>query len=291
MTARVAVITRTKNRVLLLKRALKSVAQQTFRDYVHVIVNDGGDAAAVEACIDAAQPDRSRIQVIHHPESRGMGGASNSGVQSSQSELVVLLDDDDTWEAEFLALMTQALDRRRASTIGGVACQTRVVRERVDGDVVSPLGSSVFNAELNELLFFQLAVKNRFSVNAFLYERRCLKEVGQYRADLPVLDDWDFNLRFMQHYDIDVLPLVLANWHQRVGPGLSQSISAGNRDHALFTNLLRNRWLREDIAAGRTGLGTLVGMATAFEIARHDLQERTRVLGFVNKIVARFRPW
>ena len=284
-------ITRTKNRVLLLKRALNSVAKQTFQDFVHVIVNDGGDAAAVEACIATALPDRSRVQVIHHPESRGMGGASNSGVQSSQSDLVVLLDDDDTWEADFLERMTQALDGRRATSIGGVACQTCVVRERVDGDVVTPLGSAVFNADLSELLLFQLAVKNRFSVNAFLYERRCLKEVGYYRPDLPVLDDWDFNLRFMQHYDIDVVPLVLANWHQRGGSVLSQSVSAGNRDHALFTNLLRNRWLREDIAAGRMGLGTLVGMATAFELARHDLQERTRVLGVFNRLVRRFRPW
>jgi glycosyltransferase involved in cell wall biosynthesis len=291
MTARVAVITRTKNRVLLLKRTLKCVGQQTFQDYVHVIVNDGGEVAAVEACIDAALPDRSRIKVIHHPESRGMGGASNSGVRSSQSDLVVLLDDDDTWEADYLGRMTQAFDARRAPSVGGVVCQTRIVHERVDGDTVATLGDEVFNPELKELLLFQLAVKNRFNPNAFLYQRRCLDSVGYYNTDLPVLDDWDFNLRFMLKYDIEVLPVVLANWHWRSGPGMPQSISVGNKDHELFTNMLRNRWLREDVAAGRMGLGALVGMATAFELARHDLYARTRVLGAFNRLLARLRPW
>ena len=291
MTARVAVITRTKNRELLLKRALKSVAHQTFQDYVHVIVNDGGDAVAVEACVASTLPDRSRVQLIHHPESRGMGGASNSGVQSSQSDLVVLLDDDDTWEADYLMRMTQAFDARRSPSVGGVVCLTRIVHERVDGDIVNTIGSKLFNPELKELLLFQLAVKNRFNPNAFLYERRCLESVGYYKTDLPVLDDWDFNLRFMLNYDIEVLQAVLANWHWRSGPGMPQSISAGNRDHELFTNMLRNRWLREDVAAGRMGLGALVGMATAFEIARHDLYERTRALGVLNRLMAKLKPW
>lgn len=291
MTARVAVITRTKNRALLLKRALNSVAQQTFQDYVHVIVNDGGDAAAVENCISSTLSDRSRVEVVHHPKSFGLAAACNSGVESSQSDLLVLLDDDDSWETDFLARMTQSLDARRSPSVCGVVCQTRIVHERIEGEAVITVGSELFNPELKELLLFQLAVKNRFTVNAFMYRRQCLDRVGLYNADLAALEDWDFNLRFMLSYDIEVLPVVLANWHWRSGLGMPQSISPGNRDHELFTNMLRNRWLREDLAGGRMGLGTLVGIATAFEDARHDLQSRTRVLGVFNRLLARFRPW
>lgn len=38
---RVGIITRTKNRPLLLRRAIQSVANQTYKNYVHIIVNDG----------------------------------------------------------------------------------------------------------------------------------------------------------------------------------------------------------------------------------------------------------
>ena len=40
--AKVAIITRTKDRPLLLERAIQSVESQTYSDYVHVILNDGG---------------------------------------------------------------------------------------------------------------------------------------------------------------------------------------------------------------------------------------------------------
>jgi len=39
--ARVAVVTRTKNRAILLERAIHSVLKQKFHDWTHVIVNDG----------------------------------------------------------------------------------------------------------------------------------------------------------------------------------------------------------------------------------------------------------
>jgi len=45
---KVAVITRTKDRVLLLERALQSVHNQSMSDFVHVIINDGGDPGPVE---------------------------------------------------------------------------------------------------------------------------------------------------------------------------------------------------------------------------------------------------
>ena len=39
---KVAIITRTKDRSKFLERAVQSVLQQTMKDYVHVILNDGG---------------------------------------------------------------------------------------------------------------------------------------------------------------------------------------------------------------------------------------------------------
>jgi len=35
---------------------------------------------------------------------------------------------------------------------------------------------------------------------AFLYERAAGEAVGHYRIDLPVLGDWDFNLRFAERF-------------------------------------------------------------------------------------------
>ncbi len=51
-TSSVTVITRTKNRTLLLERAIKSVLAQTREDWTHVIVNDGGDFRKPGVCLE-----------------------------------------------------------------------------------------------------------------------------------------------------------------------------------------------------------------------------------------------
>ena len=71
--AKVAIVTRTKNRPIFLKRAIESVLSQTLEDWLHVIVNDGGDPATVDflvRCEDNAY--NRRVLVIHHMESQGM---------------------------------------------------------------------------------------------------------------------------------------------------------------------------------------------------------------------------
>lgn len=44
----VAVITRTQNRPLMLRRALATLSEQTFSDYRVWVINDGGDKECVE---------------------------------------------------------------------------------------------------------------------------------------------------------------------------------------------------------------------------------------------------
>ena len=64
--ARVAVITRCKDRPVFLRRAIGSVLTQTFDDWVHVIVNDGGDPAVVDTLV-AFHDDLydGRVKVVH----------------------------------------------------------------------------------------------------------------------------------------------------------------------------------------------------------------------------------
>ena len=51
---KIAIITRTKNRPLLLRRAINSVLKQTLKDWIMVIVNDGGSKEEVETTLDLA---------------------------------------------------------------------------------------------------------------------------------------------------------------------------------------------------------------------------------------------
>ena len=101
-TPEVAVVTRTKDRPLLLPRARRSVSNQTLRDFVWVIVNDGGEPKHVDHEAELARADGVSTEVVHISSSRGMEAASNAGVEKTSSKYVTIHDDDETWEAEFL---------------------------------------------------------------------------------------------------------------------------------------------------------------------------------------------
>ena len=270
---KVSVVTRTKNRPLLLRRAIRSVDEQRFGDWEHLVIDDGGDPAPVDS-LCAGEPRR---RVVHNPRSLGMEAASNVGLRQARGEYVVIHDDDDSWHPEFLDATVAFLDQAPA-TVGGVITRTVRVRERIEGDQVILIDESLINDWLDRITLFRLAADNPYQPIAFLYRRRVLDEIGFYREDLPVAGDWDFNLRFCSRYEVGVIRRPLARYHLRVQ-------SDGVSSNSVFGGLLpqwearlRNELLRADLRSGQMGLGFLVNVAPVIDrlFAPKPLMERVR---------------
>ncbi|HZS40774.1 MAG TPA: glycosyltransferase [Polyangia bacterium] len=268
---KVSIITRTKNRVLLLKRALQSVDEQTFGDWEHVIVNDGGEPAPVDEVV-AARGDsrRARTRVIHNPRSLGMEAASNVGLRQAGGDYVVIHDDDDTWAPEFLAQTTAYLDSvAHEPSSAGVITHSVRVQERIANEVIVPLDVAPVNDWMENVTLFRLAANNPFPPISFLYRRSVLADIGYYREDLPVCGDWEFNLRFLSRYEIGVVPKPLARYHQRVssaeGAYTNSVIGSGGLTIRRYEARVRNELLRKDLSEGKVGLGFLVNVSKSLE--------------------------
>jgi glycosyltransferase involved in cell wall biosynthesis len=94
----VDIVTRTKDRPILVKRSIESVLNQSHQNWFHVIINDGGDIETLEMIISKyADIYRDRLKLIHNPSSVGAGPALNVGMKASNSEYIVTHDDDDSW--------------------------------------------------------------------------------------------------------------------------------------------------------------------------------------------------
>ncbi len=309
----VAVITRTKDRPLLLDRAVRSVMQQTLGDLHMVIVNDGGDASVVDAV--AARHHalaRGRLSVVHHADSRGMEAASNAGILASDSRYLAILDDDDSWHPRFLETTVDAM--ARSGRMGAVTA-TKLFVERVDDDGIRLLHSVPFTSDTHLLRaraekgehgissatapdadrvseiagrrppptsLFRLLEANQFTSNAFVYERAALDVVGLYDESLPVLGDWDFNLRFLRHFDVDFIDAPLAYYHHRE-PGstaMGNTVTDQDGSHERVRQQLLNRYLRADLDGHGLGLGYLANLlhrdrdrAAFLRAAYDDLQD------------------
>ncbi len=266
MPAKVAIVTRTKNRPLLLQRCLLSVLNQTYGDWLHVIINDGGEALAVEGAVARlADRYRGRVKILHNETSLGMEAASNIALKATESEYVTIHDDDDSWQPLFLEECVAYLEAEGPdSAEQGVVVQTVRVLEEMDawGNVIEH-GRHNFT-HFESVGLFQMASRNMFPPIALLYRRRVHETIGYFDATLNVLGDYDFNLRFLSRYEMGTINKRLANYHWRQqagGNSYGNTVVDSVAAHRKTLAKLQNRYLREDMAKGRMGLGLMVNVA------------------------------
>lgn len=261
-SARVAIVTRTRNRPLVLARALASVGRQSFRDWHQYIVNDGGDLATVERLVrtvPSADPDR--ITIVHCATAVGRPAALNRGIDASQSTYIAVHDDDDSWHPDFLARAIDALHAARDWNPRGIVTHCDRVRERIAGDQLVEIGREPFNDYMHAVEIFRLAVSNSFPPIAFLYERAAMEAIGKYDERLSVLEDWDFHLRFALQHEIELLPEVLAYYHHRLeepADGAYGNVVSNSEENTRLRARLINRYLRDDYASGKLSRAQLL---------------------------------
>lgn len=237
---------RTKDRPLFLGRAAKSVAEQTMEDFLLVVVNDGGKPDSIEQLLKKHHKLAGKVKVIQNPKSVGMEAASNLGIKNSESKYIAMLDDDDTWHKDFLKETTEFLEKN--TVFKGVITIAEMVDEELKNNEIHTLGKKKFTPPTNTITLFAMSGNNQFTNNSFVYARDALGSTGLYDELLPVLGDWDFNLRFMKKYDIGFINKSLAYYHRRVGGKKSNSNTPEDL-HLSYTAMLLNRSLRTESAS------------------------------------------
>lgn len=87
-------------------QAVESVLNQTFSDFELIIVDDQSPDNSIQLC---KKYQDSRIRIIHQ-ENLGLSGARNTGIHHAKGKYIALLDADDYWAPEKLALHVAHLE-------------------------------------------------------------------------------------------------------------------------------------------------------------------------------------
>jgi len=288
----VSIVMRTKDRPLLLNRAVTCLAKQTFKDFQLNIVNDGGSQKPLEAAIEKFRPKfELPILIVNNKNSLGMEVGSNQGIRKSDSKYITMLDDDDTWHPDFLKKTVGYLEN---NDIKGVVTASEIIWEKIEGEKIKEIDRKLFAGDMSAINYFKLAGSNQFPNNSFVYARDALKRVGQYDEGASVLGDWDFNVRFMNKYDIGYIDEPLAYYHRRP----EQRDSSGNSifvmadHHKSYKIKLLNKYFREDLEKRQLGIGFVSNVSDGLyknqqlleEIERKIVSTKERVTELHNKI-------
>lgn len=105
----VKVFVPTYRRHQLLPRALRSLREQTFRDWCCEVHNDAPDDEFPRQLV--AQLNDPRIKLVNHAKRLGGAGTMNAFYEPVEKPFVSILEDDNWWEPDFLSEMILAAER------------------------------------------------------------------------------------------------------------------------------------------------------------------------------------
>ena len=108
------------NKAPFVRKALESIASQTYRDFELIIIDDGSTDNSAAICDEFFQTfnhslahsinvNRSFVHSFIRQTNSGVAAARNRGVAESHGEFVCFLDADDWWEPTFLEEMERLI--------------------------------------------------------------------------------------------------------------------------------------------------------------------------------------
>lgn len=276
---KVAIITRTKNRPQFLERAIQSVASQNYQDYVHVIVNDGGDSEQVERIVERSGR-KEYIELFHRKVSSGAPDTIfNESIDRVDSEYVAIHDDDDTWHSEFLKQTVEALD----AGAKGVVVKTDKVIEEVTKESIRKLKTLPYMADMFAVSLYRQCIDNQLTPISFVYRRDVYNEIGKYDQSLPVVGDWEFGIRFLLKYDVQYIDpgFALAHYHHRK---VKTDNSFAHHNHRKYVTQVATTYLRKELSENTLGVGYIMSTLKYDQDVRHSLIKRLIPKSIINRI-------
>ena len=205
-TPLVSVIIPTYNRAHMIARCLESALAQTFKDYEIIVVDDGSTDTTRDFLLKAYG---KRIRYLTHPTNEGLSAARNTGIEHAQGTYIAVLDDDDVWLPDKLALQVELMQANPDVVLAycgtlKVDCQGELLEE------VKP--------EMRGQIFAEMLNRNclKGPASVAIFAREVLGASGVFDTSLSSCADWDLWIRIARCGTVDFVdrPLVQYVMHQ-----------------------------------------------------------------------------
>ncbi len=190
----VSIIVRTKDRPELLKRALASIAGQTYRPLEVVLVNDGGcdlDIEELSGILGDIALNYRRLD-----KNTGRSHAGNVGLENASGLYVGFLDDDDRFYPGHVETLSTFLSQ--GSCGAAYTDSIYVFQERIADRYVTVGKEVLYSQDFDRQ---KLLISNYIPVLNVLFRKDLLYTAGLIDEKLEAHEDWDLWLRLSQQGD------------------------------------------------------------------------------------------
>jgi len=193
---RVTVVIPNWNGERFLKLCLRSLRDQSFRDFEVLLVDNG----STDGSLDFVAENYPEVRIIALGENRGFSGAVNVGIRASGTELVALLNNDTELDQNWLEALVRAADSHPESGLFASKLVDFHDRTLLDGagDAMrlSGLPYRLGHGERDSGRFARAGYVFGACAAAALYRRDMLDEVGLFDEDfVSYCEDGDLSFR------------------------------------------------------------------------------------------------
>lgn len=210
-----SIITPTFKRPDLLKRNIKSVINQTYENYEHIIIDDANEqetAGIINSFND------NRIVLLHHEIQKGAAASYNTGIRASKGDFIVFLDDDDEYMPCFLKKMNERFLHSKPET-GFIWTGISRIRQTDKGNecTSSVIWPSHFSIK-EEGLIAATSIGNGYGV---CIRKKCFDIIGFYDETITCGQDTEFLFRLARTFEFETIPEALVKIHTHNHPQLT----------------------------------------------------------------------
>lgn len=207
------IIVPTHNRPILLRRTLQSLIAQTYRDFQVIVVDDSPQYVPPYEELSALS---GRYTYVIRSGKPGPAGSRNLALRLVQSEYVIFLDDDDSFDPGHLLALIDALGQARPPL---VFCNFQVQHE--DRDIMPPRLLHRDAISIAAATRDNVYVLNRIPNSCLAYRRDVVTGL-EFPEDMDLYEDWDFLLQCLEQHDLQHVDVASVVIHK------SQPTSEGN---------------------------------------------------------------
>ncbi len=172
--------------------ALRSIGDQTHTVWEVLVVDDHGPEDGTHEHVRAfAEHFPDRVELIVHPENKGVSAARNTGALQARGEYLAFFDPDDLWLPDHLSKLLAKFSM--AENVDVVAGPVLIVRESVAPRV------SAMQGWQQRYFPHTLALYNFIQPSASLLRADAFRRVGGFDTDplIQHIEDYDLWIRLV----------------------------------------------------------------------------------------------
>lgn len=187
----------TYNRANLLKRSLKSIISQSYKNIEIIIVDDFSTDNTEEVIRGLIKSD-NRIKYIKHNNNKGNAAARNTAWQNSNGKYIAFMDDDDEWIDNEKLKKQVELFEKSDNKLGIICTSVLLVDEygnKIEKVIKKPYNLKQYILRGNGIIYSPTVMTKKL----------ILEYVGGFDEKMPRGVDSEFYRNCIVKYDYDVL--------------------------------------------------------------------------------------